>query len=350
MATADNQPGIVNAGVVDVDANGRPQIYFDGTNDVLTIASPNANTLYPTFESANAVTIISNGNFASKTGWTGISGLAWSVANNEAVITNLGASADTYKLYQNSSLSVTAGHRYYMRAEMQSNSSSDSIGMFQSGNNTTKAHSGSGNYETLELIHKSNATGTTSPRALSTNRTGDISANPVKIKNIVIIDITNLSSVDITAQPLMINAVFNNAGQTGYVICKNLDSTTALQYAISYYDTNKLMWFGLEDDVDRHPTATNSTLNNAQYIYSGAWGSNTAQGYVKGSASGSSASYSGTLTSRANMNIGARSNNADGTAWAAFFKGYISEIIILTSTTGRSKIERNQGKYFNQMF
>jgi hypothetical protein len=47
------------------------------------------------------------------------------------------------------------------------------------------------------------------------------------------------------------------------------------------------------------------------------------------------------------MNIGARSNNAGGTAWAIFFKGYISEIIILTQTTGRTKLEKNQSKYYS---
>jgi hypothetical protein len=38
QTTAANQPRIVNAGVVDVDASGKPTVYFDGNNDVLSIS------------------------------------------------------------------------------------------------------------------------------------------------------------------------------------------------------------------------------------------------------------------------------------------------------------------------
>ena len=41
QATAGNQPRIVNAGVLDVDASGRATVYFDGTNHYLTISGRN---------------------------------------------------------------------------------------------------------------------------------------------------------------------------------------------------------------------------------------------------------------------------------------------------------------------
>jgi hypothetical protein len=194
MATADNQPRIVNAGVIDVDANGRPQMYFDGTNDVLTIA--------------------------------------------------------------------------------------------------------------------------------------------------------NSASVDITSQPLMINSVFQNNSQTGYIVIKNLDSAATNQYGIYFDSSPKYVGMYLEGSPAVQTTSNNSVPINTQKIYSGIFNNGIQQGFVNGLNSGIDGSYNSTLTSRANMNIGARSNNVGGTAWSSFFKGYISEIIILTSIASRDKFEKNQSKYY----
>ena len=138
--------------------------------------------------------IAPNGNFVDTSNYTTIgSGFAWSVLNNEGIITNLSSSGSGFKLYTAPQFSVILGHKYYAREWMKSNSSSDGIattapvyGAF------SKNHSGSGNYELLSLIATATATGTDSIRVLNTTRTGDISANPVKIKEFMSFDLTAL--------------------------------------------------------------------------------------------------------------------------------------------------------------
>jgi hypothetical protein len=49
QTTAGNQPRIVNARVVDVDASGKPTLYFDGSDDVLSNSSVSISNLCNTF-------------------------------------------------------------------------------------------------------------------------------------------------------------------------------------------------------------------------------------------------------------------------------------------------------------
>lgn len=139
--------------------------------------------------------LFSNGNFANTNDWTTIGGtFAWSVLNNVAIITNLGASASAYKLYAANATTPNyiSGHKYYFRAWMKSNSSSDGINASSNLGNITKNHTGSGNWEFLSVVATASADGVDDYRILNTTRTGDISANPIEIKEGMAIDLTAL--------------------------------------------------------------------------------------------------------------------------------------------------------------
>jgi len=161
-----------------------------------------------------------------------------------------------------------------------------------------------------------------------------------------VLSIANSSSVDILGAPLMLNCVFNSSQTSNsYVFCKNTDAFGNVQYGM-IYNLNSCVDMVLEGGAKQSTLYTSIPINQ-QKIYSGTFETGVQKGYVNGVNSGTDGSYNGALTSRANMQIGARSGNAGGTAWFGFFKGYISEIIILTSTSQRQTIEKNQGNYYS---
>jgi hypothetical protein len=159
-----------------------------------------------------------------------------------------------------------------------------------------------------------------------------------------VLSIANSASVDILGAPLLLNSVFS-AGQTGYIVTKNSDSAASVQYGLVYEFVTNRMDFYLEGAA-RQSTAPASIPINTQKIISEVFTTGVQKGYVNGINSGADGSYNGALTSRTNMQIGARSNNAGGTAWAVFFKGYISELIIGTDTNIRQNVEASQMKYY----
>lgn len=133
---------------------------------------------------------LTNGNYATTSNWSNVgNGFTWSVANNIGTLTNLGSSASGYKLYQ--TVPVLGGHKYYFRVAMLSNSSLDGVSL------STKlvgykAHSGSGAFESLSVVATASADGDGECRALNTSRVGDVSANPVKVKEAILVDLTAL--------------------------------------------------------------------------------------------------------------------------------------------------------------
>jgi hypothetical protein len=162
-----------------------------------------------------------------------------------------------------------------------------------------------------------------------------------------VLSIPNNSALDITAQPLMLNVVLISGEQDGrYVLTRNNDNSATIQYGIQYITSGKRYNLHLEGAV-RQNTALDAFPTLTQKIYTGVFDNGVQQGYTNGEVSGNAGSYNGTLTSRANMQIGARSSNAGGTTWAIFYDGCISEVIIFRSTTGRQKLESNQKKYYN---
>lgn len=132
-----------------------------------------------------AVNLLRNNRFTSTNGWSTVgNGFTWSVADNEATITNMGTAASGWKLYQYPTTIV--GHVYYLVAWVQTNSTSDGISM---NGTVNKYHSGSGNYERLSIRFTCNNS-RFEVRALHSTRTGDVSSSPVKTRYVMFIDLT----------------------------------------------------------------------------------------------------------------------------------------------------------------
>ncbi len=136
--------------------------------------------------------LITNGDFSNGlTGWTKGSGTAATVVNGELVVTAL--SAELYDMYQDSTAFKElpqATDVIYAAIDMLSNSNLD--GIRYGANGALKRHSGSGEYERLSFV----SIGSASLRILDTTRSGDISANPIKIKNVVFINLTATFGVE----------------------------------------------------------------------------------------------------------------------------------------------------------
>lgn len=162
--------------------------------------------------------------------------------------------------------------------------------------------------------------------------------------------VASTATLDILGQNLYLNAVFSNDPVTkfnGYIISKNTDATANIQYAIMNskdYQSNDSVEI-LLNGGRRVGTSNSSVTQGLQTLASVTWANNTLQCYINNVASGSSASYSSALTSRSTFVIGARADS--GGAIATYFKGKISEIIILTDFSKRDSIENNQKKYFS---
>lgn len=160
-------------------------------------------------------------------------------------------------------------------------------------------------------------------------------------------NLSNPASLDITAAPLLINAVLDGSNTfTGYVVTKNASSSGTIQYGVLYdgNSTHPRCNFSLENSP-RTLSADDSMVHNTQKIYSGKFTTGVQQGYINGSSSGTAGSFNGTLTSRANFVVGARSNAADGSSFATFLSGNIAEIIIMPLVTAQTIIEASQKSY-----
>lgn len=124
----------------------------------------------------------------------------------------------------------------------------------------------------------------------------------------------NTPSVDVLNAPL---AVFTTikvsvGSSSRYVICKNLDSASNLQYAI-LFDSGSITVANSVKCYARS-TGTNSAENSVmpgQWVNVGfIWDGANVQPYVNGKPSGSPLAVTGTLTSRPNLRIGRRETAA----------------------------------------
>jgi hypothetical protein len=161
-----------------------------------------------------------------------------------------------------------------------------------------------------------------------------------------VLKIANSASVDITSAPLLLNAVLSPfTGSSGYILSKNLDSVVTVQYAMLAPDGKVQMLLGGTGSVVQE-TAFPSLVSNTVNIYSGVFTDGNQKGYANGVNSGSDGTYSGVLTSRANMQIGCRSTSAGGTSWSSFISASISELIVSVAPSSRVSIEKSQGAYY----
>ena len=84
-------------------------------------------------------------------------------------------------------------------------------------------------------------------------------------------------------------------------------------------------------------TAQSSFPAGEKNIYLVTHTSGEQKGYSNGVSSGVDGNYATTLTSRNNISIGARSNNADGTSHSIFYQGHISEIIVFNKVLSENE-------------
>ena len=132
-----------------------------------------------------AKNLLTNPDFSSGTsGWSLVSGLQQTISDNEMIITNLG-NAGPHKVYRNTTPSPSENIKY-LAVEMQTDSPQDGIRLGNTG--YIQRHSGSGQYERLSLV----GTGTNAIRILDSNRNGDISGSPVRLRRALLIDLTAL--------------------------------------------------------------------------------------------------------------------------------------------------------------
>ena len=360
QATITKQPRIVINGLIIRD--------FDGTK---------SNNIWSTFASASALTIVSNGDFSnSTTGWSA-SASTNSVSSN--VLSNTGSGTTGFPTaFQNTTTPTVLGDRWFVRATLtpmgspnyiscivRCNTNSSDVGTAFTLNTPTATQAytlsgvvtdfgGNGGNITLNFVHNYNSG-------------GSANAQVMKVENVVCIKVTNYGlptlyfdgtnyvlpiatasgdSLDVLRNTMMINAVFNpSIYQYGCVICKNATSTSDIQYGILWQNQIPYTDMILENSI-RQDTASGTFPLYYHNIYSGTFSPAVQQGYINGVASGAAGSFNSTLTTRANMQIGANSTNAGGTTFGNLFGGYISEIIILGTTSYREYLEKSQGKYY----
>lgn len=142
-------------------------------------------------------------------------------------------------------------------------------------------------------------------------------------------NLVNTASVDITASPLAVFATIRadvGAGN-GYIICKNVDSSTNMQYGIHRDGTNSNLNIYLEG-LGRKNTTSNTVPSATWFNVGFIWDGTNVKAYINCIQSGTAGSYSGALTGRANAQIGCRSGA--GATKATFFRGNIATASIYT--------------------
>lgn len=333
--------------VVDITNLGQPAMYFDGSNDCL-IKAPypsltEASALYPTFASASASNMVSNGDFSNgTTGWTPNNGSV-SAANNTLTYTagaQYGAVAGTMS-------TLTTGNRYFVSVKVKASSNLVKLVIYNGSQDIEVAHSGSGNYETLQVIVTSSTTSVQTFRVRDYRPSG---FDSILIQEAVCVDVTMLDSTNIIKQPLYLNVVASSSATGNKGLVNRVDTGyVTSQYAIEQEtgsNYRNASYIGLGAGNSAFPAVGTAPLN-IQYLYSTVWNSNAIQVYVNGTTSGSSSGYSNSnLGSRANLTIGARSSNANNTTQGIPFNGKISEVIIMPTVAAQTAIENSQKSYF----
>jgi hypothetical protein len=343
QTTVANMPRIVNAGIIDRD--------FDTSKCA---------DLWPTFASAAGVTMIDNGLPTVLTGWTGALWTNAAVSNNELTFN---ATAQYGRTNKATTISNVLGKRYFISCDVKATSNLVNVKLTDdsAGAVIVGYHSGSGNYETIRRV----VTCITSNVCKLQIRDDRASGwDTISVKNLYCIDITaygkpalyfdgtndvltiaNSASVDILGAPLMLNAVFNATGTSwGWLISKNIYDSTNTQFGLIYeVNPTKRLDFWLKGSKR---LASPNILQATQYAITEGREWNGDMFCALNGAYAVTGNFADSLTSRPNMRIGAMSGNSDGTGHVDFFKGYISEIIIATDTTKRTKIEASQMKYF----
>ena len=137
------------------------------------------------FKGFNGENEIVNGNFVDGTGWTFNAGLTYTIQNKEIVITSVTTQgAQVYK-----TIPTITGHKYYVSEEMSTNASSDQ--MYVSAPPVSMYHKGTNQYEKLSSVF-TGVGASAGLRLLNSTRTGDLTANPIRIRRVMLVDLTKM--------------------------------------------------------------------------------------------------------------------------------------------------------------
>jgi hypothetical protein len=121
------------------------------------------------------------------------------------------------------------------------------------------------------------------------------------------IDVADTLGLDITARPLTIAVWANLAADAGngYAICRNTAAANDVQYGV-YFVEHSYLYAYLRGFGRAQTPASSVTLGTWQ-LAGFTWAADgTIQCYLNGAASGNSASYTETLTSRTTVSVGRR--------------------------------------------
>lgn len=157
----------------------------------------------------------------------------------------------------------------------------------------------------------------------------------------------NSTSLDIISQPLYLNAVVNfdsSLASDCHFLVKNTDASSNFQYMLGFSNANTRVYCYIEGTSNLAYQATSSITKGVQSIASATWINSIMKCYKNGVNTGIEDTYSGSLTSRSYLHIGAR-GNVGGTQ-ATFFKGKIAEINIMRSNNKQIQFEQDQKRYF----
>jgi hypothetical protein len=154
---------------------------------------------------------------------------------------------------------------------------------------------------------------------------------------------------DIKNQPLYISIVSlidETYSSDGWLLVKNLDSLANMQYSVQIKNVNKQASFFIEGVSNNIASSDiNSIVVNIANLLSFQWENTQMRINKNGTQNGVTDIFSGTLTSREFFTIGARQTTSS--LQSAFFKGKISEIILLNGNKMQNIFDKNTMKYYS---
>jgi hypothetical protein len=138
------------------------------------------------------------------------------------------------------------------------------------------------------------------------------------------------TSLDMKNAPLAcFQTIYPSTLITGWMLSKALSSGATTQYGTNL-DSGTSTFRAFLENSQRGQSATLTPDN--WYNIGWIWDGTTIRYYVNGVYGGTDGTYSGALTTRANVRIGCRSNSADGSSNAIFYRGRIATVTVYTGT------------------
>lgn len=146
-------------------------------------------------------------------------------------------------------------------------------------------------------------------------------------------DITDNIGLDITSGGLSLVAKYDRDNSSHYIISKNDSSLATLQYAMASINNIGMLYLENTQNIVTDESTDNKKILALTYDFA------RAKSYLFGSLIQDNATTL-PLTSRANIQIGCRSNSLDGSTKAAFFTGHISSIIIFNRAITQPEVTK----------